>query len=239
MGAIAIDTAPDTLVVMAVEPQPEEETSIDSIPQPEVVIVETTTTAIHNVPIVRLEQEPPVTETRLDTIVSDSGDLIEPPVAEVMIDTIPVQWVKDTTKIYSPQDTVVVAITDPDTLMVLRQYNLAAQYWKLEKLQNMDHFTIVLMYACSGATVDSAKNILSNPNDMFILPKDVDNRSCYIVCWGDFETRKQAEERFTMVPNWFAQNGLVPMVRPLFKIDRLTRLSLTRLIIENDHIKRE
>jgi len=205
---------------------------VDLIPEPEIVIVPVIQDTVRTDSIHENIFKP-------DTLMPEPGIVLEETDPIMTIDTIPIEWVKDTMRILPPQDTIVVVITDPDTLMAMNQYNLAAQYWKLEKQQDMDHFTIVLMYACSGTTVDSVKKILTKPNDLFILPKDVDNRSCFIICWGDFKTREDAEKRFETIPAWFAENGLVPMVRPLFKIDRLTRLSLTRLIIENDHVKRE
>ncbi|NIA18766.1 MAG: hypothetical protein GWO85_01565 [Simkaniaceae bacterium] len=205
---------------------------VDTIPKTSEALKPALPNSVQHDSLPELTVQPDTLEPEPD-IVSEEAE------SHVTVDTIPVEWVKSTTRILPQQDTFLVAITDPDTLMALNQYNLAAQYWKLKKRQDPDHFTIVLMYACSGATIDSIKKILPRPNELFILPRDVDNRSCFIVCWGDFRTREAAGKQFESIPGWFAENGLAPMIRPLFKIDRLTRLSLTRLIIDYDHIKRE
>lgn len=220
-------TAPDT-----VTEAPDQAIEVDTIPKTSAALKPATIDSVQRDTLPELTIQTATLEPEPGLVSEETG-------SRVTVDTIPVAWVKSTTRILPRQDRFLVAITDPDTLMALNQYNLAAQYWKLKKQENPDHFTIVLMYACSGATIDSIKNILPRPNELFILPRDVDNRSCFIVCWGDFRTRNAAEKQFESIPGWFAENGLAPMIRPLFKIDRLTRLSLTRLIIDYDHIKRE
>ncbi len=240
---VALDTVvPDTQFMVI--PEDTFQTIVEYI---EIEIPDTLDREVDTIAIVESEptqMDTPVAEVQpiIDTMIEpDPGILTEEHEPVLTIDTIPIQWSPlDTVEIRDDvPDTILVEITDPDTLLILGEYALAAEKWKMEKEPYMDHFTIVLMTACSRATIDTVLSILPNREDMYLLPRDIDSRSCYIVCWGDFETRDEAENRFSNIPSWFAENGVVPMVRPLFKIDRLTRLSLTRLIIEKDHIKRE
>lgn len=121
----------------------------------------------------------------------------------------------------------------------LGKYPEAAVAWKSEKQASSNHFTVMLMYACSDKSIEEVRSRLNQSGEIFLLPHEVDGRVCSVICWGDFKDRRQAINQFEKLPQWFADNGLVPVVRPIFMVDQITRLSLTRLIYNQDHIKRE
>ncbi|MFQ6604348.1 MAG: hypothetical protein ACE5D8_02230 [Fidelibacterota bacterium] len=147
-------------------------------------------------------------------------------------DTTPVVVKTDTLEtVTQNRDSLLVMIDDPALLFKMKEYERAAQRWDAEKKQSYSRFTIVLMYACSPATIDTVLNIIPDPEELFILPKTIEEQGCYIICWGDFETRQMADAQYLSLPPWFAEHGLSPMVRPFFKIDQLTRLTMTRLIM--------
>ncbi len=139
---------------------------------------------------------------------------------------------QDTANTFTPnRDSLVALIEDPALLFKMKEYNLAARRWYDQKKLSYSRFTIVLMYACSPATIDTVLSVIPEPEELFILPKMIEEQGCYIICWGDFETRQMADAQYLSLPPWFAEHGLSPMVRPFFKIDQLTRLTMTRLIM--------
>ncbi|GEM_PF-54137 len=132
-----------------------------------------------------------------------------------------------------PQEPV---ITDPMVLFRRRQYSSAAQLWHTQKSATPQRFTVILMSACAEQMILKAYEELGKPDNFFLLPRDIDGQRCYILCWGDFADYETAEELFRKIPPWFAENGLVPVIRPLFKIERLTRLAMTRLQLKPEYV---
>jgi len=167
---------------------------------------------------------------------AESAETAQPNTAEVEAPPTTVPEVESQTVSATPTSTPEPVITDPMTLFKRRQYSLAAQYWHAQKSATPQRFTVVLMSACAEQTILRAYDELGKPDNFFLLPKDINGRKCYIICWGDFADRETAEELFRKIPPWFAESGLVPVIRPLFKIEQLTRLAMTRLQLKPEHV---
>ncbi len=97
-------------------------------------------------------------------------------------------------------------------------YYGAAQIWAQEKKQQLSNYTIVLLFACEEATVENAYENLGKPADYFILPRAINDRACFSLCWGDFVSLDDAVRWFGEVPAWFAENGANPIIRKLSKM---------------------
>jgi septal ring-binding cell division protein DamX len=95
---------------------------------------------------------------------------------------------------------------------LLRQGALgpAAQAFASSLANAQDRYSIQTLVACAPENVQKAVNNVAG-DELFVLPVNLDGRSCYRVCWGVFDTQAAAEAALPGLPPYF-QKG---MVQPL------------------------
>ncbi len=114
--------------------------------------------------------------------------------------------------------TVSKAVAKPEDLFANELFHKAARAWSEEKRSQVERYTIVLEYVCKKTTIRNAFKALGGSSDFFLLPKQINDQSCFIVCVGDFPDLKTAGKRLQEIPGWFEENGAKPRIRLLQKL---------------------
>ncbi len=104
------------------------------------------------------------------------------------------------------------------TLFETGNYWQAARIWAEEKRQNPEHFTIILIFGCEDKTIRNSYQQLGDPADFFLLPRLINGRECFTICWGDFKSLSDAKQWYGEIPKWFADNGAKPLIRSFRQI---------------------
>jgi NAD(P)-dependent dehydrogenase (short-subunit alcohol dehydrogenase family) len=117
-----------------------------------------------------------------------------------------------------PDTTVSEAASNPEELFANELFHEAARAWSEEKRAQVEHYTIVLEYVCKETTIRNAYKALGKSPDFFLLPKQINDQGCFIVCVGDFPDLETAGKRLQEIPDWFEENGAKPRVRLLRKV---------------------
>jgi hypothetical protein len=99
-------------------------------------------------------------------------------------------------------------------------FHEAAQAWYSEKKAAIvpGRHTIVLEYVCMDSTIRNAHKALNQSDELFILPKTIKSRSCYIVCLGEYPDWETAKAQLSEIPSWFIENEAKPTVRLLIEL---------------------
>jgi hypothetical protein len=95
---------------------------------------------------------------------------------------------------------------------LLRQGALApaAQGFAASLASSRTSYSIQTLVACSPENVQKAVQNVAG-DELFVLPVNLDGRSCYRVCWGLFESQAAAEAALPSLPPYFPKG----MVQPL------------------------
>jgi len=80
-------------------------------------------------------------------------------------------------------------------------------------------FSVQALVACASETVQKAVANVSS-EELFILPVNLDGRSCYRVCYGVYDSKESAEAATRELPEYFRQSGVRPRVTPLDELLR-------------------
>jgi len=80
-------------------------------------------------------------------------------------------------------------------------------------------FSSQAIVACAPETVQKAVANVTG-EELFILPVNLDGRSCYRVCWGVYDSKESAEAATRGLPEYFLQSGVRPRVTPLDELLR-------------------
>lgn len=105
-------------------------------------------------------------------------------------------------------------------------YHKAAEIWGREKKAKPDNYTILMLFGCEESTILNAYRNLDKPADFFVLPRALNNRACYSICWGDFASREDARQWFDEIPAWFYDNQAKPLISSFGRI-KITRPTVT------------
>lgn len=90
-----------------------------------------------------------------------------------------------------PQPPIGNPIQKPITLSFLADHAVKTRDW-LKTLSGRK-FTIQLELACEVSTVEKALDEVSQPDLLYVLPKSYRGRSCYILTYGVFDDKSQAQ----------------------------------------------
>ncbi|NIM17267.1 MAG: DUF4388 domain-containing protein [Candidatus Aminicenantes bacterium] len=98
-----------------------------------------------------------------------------------------------------------------------REGNLitAGDVWKKELKKTGVKYSILLELDCLKESVMNAYSRLAKKKDFFILNRKSGSRNCFLVMWGKFYTRKDAEEATKLIPNYFWQQKNPPQILEL------------------------
>jgi hypothetical protein len=72
-------------------------------------------------------------------------------------------------------------------------------------------FSVQLLVACSGETVQKALSSVNSP-ELFILPVHYQGRDCYRMCWGLYPGGNRALSAARSLPEYFRSGGAKPRV---------------------------
>jgi hypothetical protein len=100
-------------------------------------------------------------------------------------------------------------------LLDRRDYTAAARAFEAALRSSPDaRWSVQLLVACSGETVDKAMAAAGGP-ELYILPVSYKGRSCYRLCWGLYESEARASSGASAVPPYFREGGAHPRVMPI------------------------
>ncbi len=93
----------------------------------------------------------------------------------------------------------------PPAAQLLRsgRYLDAARVWRTAMSGNMNGFSILLELDCLTASVAAAFKRIHEPEKFFLLPRDRDGRTCFLVMWGRFNSQAEAEKALSGLPAYF------------------------------------
>jgi len=81
---------------------------------------------------------------------------------------------------------------DPADLLAAGRYGEAARTWREDARTRPNRYTLLLHLLCeTGSLRDMVEGATGDPR-FFIVPASFDGRACYRVCWGDFDSYREA-----------------------------------------------
>lgn len=107
-----------------------------------------------------------------------------------------------------------------DGLALLRQgsFDEAAQAFASSLASTgPDTYSIQVLAACSPDTIRKAAENVGG-DEIFILPVNLNGRSCYRVGWGVYDSKAAAEAGAVDLPPYFRQSGITPRIQPLVEL---------------------
>jgi len=91
-------------------------------------------------------------------------------------------------------------------------YVAAADTWREIIKKSPSKFTIQIELACKGETIQEAYNLFEAKNNFYILPFKFKESSCYIIGYGLFNSRKEAEDAYKQLPSIFLNQKFPPRI---------------------------
>ncbi|MBN2400483.1 MAG: hypothetical protein JXI33_09130 [Candidatus Aminicenantes bacterium] len=92
------------------------------------------------------------------------------------------------------------------------RFNAAGNLWRQEIITEKIGFSILLEMDCLEQSVNYAYQQLTDQENFFILNRVKKGRGCWLVLWGKFRTRNEAEENMSLVPEFFMKQNNPPVV---------------------------
>ncbi len=89
----------------------------------------------------------------------------------------------------------------------------AARGFTTEVKRAGSRFSVQVLVACSGETVQKALDNVASP-ELFILPVNYRGKACYRLCWGLYESQDRATAALLSLPDYFRRGGASPKVSP-------------------------
>jgi len=96
---------------------------------------------------------------------------------------------------------------EPRDLLAAGNLNEAAKLWARQYSDQAVSYSIALELACQEQTVMNGFRASRQSSEFFILPRKLDGRSCFWLCWGRFKTRAEAEAAKPQIPDFFKYGG--------------------------------
>lgn len=104
--------------------------------------------------------------------------------------------------------------TLPDLTDLVRQSEIqdaAREYYNKVK-QFPKAYTLKLEVDCIDESVIIAFRQGDFDNRMFILPKDINGKGCFVVCWGLYSTKNEAIKALSSIPTFFSNQASKPQI---------------------------
>jgi hypothetical protein len=95
------------------------------------------------------------------------------------------------------------------------RYQEAATQWKRDITDSRIKYSILLELDCQTESVRYAYSQIVIKSNFFLLPRKLGDRHCFLVMWGRFATRQEAESAIKGVPQYFWQQQNPPRVLEL------------------------
>jgi hypothetical protein len=72
-------------------------------------------------------------------------------------------------------------------------------------------YTIAISINCDTGNVGAAVQNAGSPSELFVLPARYNNRPCYRICWGIFDSAEAAERAIGTIPEYFRKQKPLPV----------------------------
>lgn len=89
---------------------------------------------------------------------------------------------------------------DPDAAFAAGNFNRAAQLWRDRKAPQGNRYTLALFMVCQEASIRQTVREAGAGAPLFLLPRTYRGQSCWWVCWGDFDSYRQAIDAVDTMP---------------------------------------
>jgi septal ring-binding cell division protein DamX len=102
--------------------------------------------------------------------------------------------------------------TPPDLADLIKQsefQDAALEYYK-EVKQFPNAYALKLEVVCAGKSVQTAFQQGNFDRRMFILPKEINGKGCFVVFWGLYTTKNEAIKALSSIPAFFGDQGTKP-----------------------------
>jgi len=102
--------------------------------------------------------------------------------------------------------------TPPDLTDLIKQsefQNAALEYHK-EVKQFPNAYALKLEVVCAGKSVQTAFQQGNFDRRMFILPKEINGKSCFVIFWGLYTKKNDAIKALSSIPAFFSNQATKP-----------------------------
>ncbi|MBW1902975.1 MAG: hypothetical protein JRJ20_15310 [Deltaproteobacteria bacterium] len=102
--------------------------------------------------------------------------------------------------------------TPPDLTALIKQsefQDAALEYYE-EVKQFPEAYALKLEVVCVGKSVQIAFQQANFDRRMFILPKEINGKDCFVVFWGLYATKNEAIKALTSIPAFFSEQATKP-----------------------------
>jgi len=97
-------------------------------------------------------------------------------------------------------------------LMSRKKYHEAAKTWKTG-LKKIKGYTWNLETVCMSSSVTSSYKSDKQLDNFFLLPRMSNGRSCFIICWGIYNSSSEASKKYKNLPSYVKTPGHTPKVK--------------------------
>ena len=157
-------------------------------------------------PVIAEEKEAKQETLALETESDEKKELKEPPEEKEKLKEPP-EVKKEIVK-----EVKVGQYTPPDLTDLIKQsefQDAALEYYK-EVKQFPEAYALKLEVVCADKSVQTAYQKGNFDRRMFILPKDINGKGCFVVFWGLYTTKNEAIKALSSIPAFFGDQGTKP-----------------------------
>jgi len=106
---------------------------------------------------------------------------------------------------------------DPAALLAQGDYAAAAQLWRSQATADGDAWTVTIFLLCDPESLPKVTAEAGGDPAYFIIPRQVSGKTCYLACWGRYESRLKALRQTKNLPTaWDRKEVEVKRLADLF-----------------------
>lgn len=88
----------------------------------------------------------------------------------------------------------------------------AANIWKNNIKNFPTYYTVQVELACQNDTITEAYNLIKDKNKFYLLPKKYKNNQCYIIGYGIFKNKQEADNNYNELPEILLKQQYPPRI---------------------------
>ena len=111
-----------------------------------------------------------------------------------------------------PEPTPSAAAATARQAFIAGEFSNAGDLWRRELIAAKITFSILLEMDCLEQSVQSAYQQVTDKENFFLLNRVKAERNCWLVLWGKFRTRDEAQQNMSLVPEYFFKQSAPPVV---------------------------
>lgn len=89
---------------------------------------------------------------------------------------------------------------------------VAANTWKNSIKNSPAYYTVQVELACQNDTINEAYNLIKDKNKFYLLPKKYKGNQCYIIAYGLFKNKQEAEKNYNELPEILLKQKYPPRI---------------------------